>query len=281
MMTGLNGIYGWAQNVVSGESAKSQLQITTTKLDAVPEVVRARFAAAQASCDSELDNRVSVLETSMSSLGAEASERIKKKREELQVVWYEAQEHAKVTARQAKFDTKIKELKSALEEAKTGHARVGLLCDGLKEMSAGMKTSLDLGLTEVDKAQVQEVVEGAVAETEFALRLVRNKQAPNVTASIKDTGLFDAPGRGRVGESAQDNIPKVSPYHNLDQIRIDGVVPRPSNWIKPKLSSAGQHTLHHGVSFSHSHGAAESARAKQTAKEESVAHSAELTRTTF
>ena len=33
MMTGLNGIYGWAQNVVSGESAKSQLQITTTKLE--------------------------------------------------------------------------------------------------------------------------------------------------------------------------------------------------------------------------------------------------------
>jgi hypothetical protein len=36
--------------------------------------------------------------------------------------------------------------------------------------------------------------------------------------------------------------------------------------------------LHHGVSFSHSHGAAESARAKQTAKEESVAHSAEFQR---
>jgi hypothetical protein len=300
MLTGLNGIYGWAQNVVSGESAKSQLQITTTKLDAVPEVVRARFAAAQASCDSELDNRVGVLETSMSSLAAEASERIKKKREEL--VWYEAQEHAKVAARQAKVDTEIKELKSAHEEAKTGHARVGLLCDGLKGMSAGMKTSLDIGLTEVDKAQVQEMVEGAVAETEFAVRLARNKQVrmnrkvtdvvnfivgvekvlelfgPNVTASIKDTGLFDAPGRGRVGESAQDNFPKVSPYHTLDQIRIDGVVPRPSNWIKPKLSSAGQHILHHGVSFSHSHGAAESARAKQTAKEESVAHSAEFQR---
>jgi hypothetical protein len=285
-LTALDTDWGWAQQVCDGQGVMDRLTGCIEELASMPTRVRKRWQLARELFDVQHTSAIDKLDSEMVIMRDHVEEEIREKREELRL--FEKRKRAGLVV----ADSKSKVTKDALESSyklkKDGHERIAMVFDGMNDLLAKGRGDLEVGLVQVDQAQAALAPDGNEFKNSLARNIAFRANAfvsdvvnlivgvgkvvryfgPAVEAEIQSSGLFEAPARGQVG---LDRKPKVVAYQDLSQVAKDGVVPRPRVWINPKLTSAGQHILHHGVSFSHSRGAAESARAKRNNKETEVA----------